>query len=97
MWLAALIMPRLEGVSATTTVWPMRRNPRPRAELRMLASWPARLLVNVTLTVLFLGHDPYPASSATLLPRLAAMSSGVRSFASASIVARTTLIGLREP
>ena len=49
MWLAVFIMPRFDGVSATTTLWPMRRNPKPRAELRMLASWPNRLLVNVTL------------------------------------------------
>src|ERR1700691_3700296 len=49
MWLAALIMPRFEGVSATTTLWPMRRSPKPRAELRMLAIWPNMLLINVTL------------------------------------------------
>src|ERR1700722_11946353 len=52
MWLAAFIMPRFDGVSATTTLWPIRRNPKPLAELRMLASWPAMLLINVTLTVL---------------------------------------------
>src|SRR6202167_3111673 len=49
MWLAALIMPRFEGVSPTTTLWPMRRNPIPRAELPMLASWPDMLLINVSL------------------------------------------------
>src|ERR1700730_5471904 len=49
MWLAALIMPRFDGVSATTTLWPIRRNPKPLAELRMLASWPNRLLIKVTL------------------------------------------------
>ena len=52
MWLAALIMPRFDGVSATTTLWPIRRNPKPRAELRMLASWPYMLLIKVTLIVL---------------------------------------------
>src|ERR1700735_4546644 len=52
MWLAALIMPRFDGVSATTTLWPIRRNPKPFAELRMLASWPYMLLIKVTLTVL---------------------------------------------
>ena len=52
MWLAALIMPRFDGVSATMTLWPIRRNPRPFAELRMLASWPYMLLIKVTLTVL---------------------------------------------
>src|ERR1700683_3656926 len=41
-------------------------------------------------------HDT-PVISATLLPRFAAMSSGVRSWAGAPMVARTTLIGLREP
>src|SRR5271169_972570 len=51
MWLAAFTMPRFDGVSATTTLWPMRRSPRPRAELRMLASWPAMLLIRVTLIV----------------------------------------------
>ena len=49
MWLAALIMPRFDGVSATTTLWPMRRNPKPLAELRMLANWPYMLLIKVTL------------------------------------------------
>src|ERR1700679_2417954 len=49
MWLGALIMPRFDGVSATTTLWPMRRNPKPRAELRMLANWPYMLLIKVTL------------------------------------------------
>src|ERR1700722_11812252 len=49
MWLAALIMPRFDGVSATMTLWPIRRNPKPRAELRMLANWPYMLLIKVTL------------------------------------------------
>src|ERR1700683_1554844 len=43
-------MPRFAGVSATTTLCPILRNPKPRAELRMLANWPARLLIKVTLT-----------------------------------------------
>src|ERR1700729_3387733 len=42
-------MPRFEGVSATTTLCPILRSPKPRAELRMLASWPYMLLINVTL------------------------------------------------
>src|SRR6202790_2266219 len=42
-------MARFDGVSATTTLWPMRRNPRPFAELRMLANWPYMLLIKVTL------------------------------------------------
>jgi len=49
MWLAAFIMPRFDGVSATTTLCPILRRPRPRAELRMLASCPAMLLIKVTL------------------------------------------------
>src|ERR1022692_122634 len=49
MWLAAFTMPRFDGVSATTTLCPIRRRPKPRAELRMAASWPAILLINVTL------------------------------------------------
>ncbi len=49
MWLAALTMPRLDGVSATTTLWPIRRNPKPLTELRMLASCPYTLLIKVTL------------------------------------------------
>ena len=42
-------------------------------------------------------HGHYPEISATVLPRLAAISSGVRNLAKASIVARTTLIGFRDP
>src|SRR6202171_3824737 len=60
MWLAALIMPRFDGVSATTPVWPIRRNPNPFAELRMLANWPYRLLIKVTLidlSVMTLAHE----------------------------------------
>jgi hypothetical protein len=49
MWLAALIMPRFDGVSATMTLWPMRRNPKPLAELRMFANCPYMLLIKVTL------------------------------------------------
>src|SRR5438874_2245584 len=42
-------------------------------------------------------HGPQPVISSRLLPRLAAISSGERIFASAFMVARMTLIGLREP
>src|ERR1700677_2443794 len=67
MWLAVFIMPRLEGVSATTTLCPIRRNPRPRAELRMLASCPAKLLINVTLmdwSAMASTHDLFDALAA---------------------------------
>src|SRR5580700_7733445 len=60
MWPAVFIMPRFEGVSATTTLCPMRRKPKPRAELRILASCPAMLLIKVTLIdlpVMSLTHD----------------------------------------
>ena len=60
MWLAVFIMPRFEGVSATTTLCPMRRKPNPRAELRILASCPTMLLIKVTLTdlpLMTLPHD----------------------------------------
>src|SRR5579862_2977957 len=60
MWLAANIMPRLAGVSATTTLWPIRRRPSPRAEARMLASCPAKLLIKVTLrdlSLIRLAHE----------------------------------------
>ena len=40
---------------------------------------------------------PQPKSSSRLLPRLAAICAGERIAESAFIVARTTLIGLREP
>ncbi len=50
MWLAVFIMPRFDGVSETTTLCPIRRNPSPRAEARILASCPAKLLIKVTLT-----------------------------------------------
>ena len=42
-------------------------------------------------------HVGQPVISATLLPRLAAMRSGDGMTVSAFMVARTTLIGLREP
>src|SRR5262249_10353308 len=35
---AALIIPRFSGVSATVTLWRIRRRPRPRADAAMLAS-----------------------------------------------------------
>ena len=44
-----------------------------------------------------LRHVGQPVISATVLPRLAAMRSGAGMLVSAFIVARTTLIGLREP
>src|SRR5271165_1747105 len=59
MWLAALIIPRFDGVSATTTLWPMRRNPKPFAELRILANWPNRLLTKVTLIDLSVMASPH--------------------------------------
>src|SRR5262245_7065222 len=42
-------------------------------------------------------HDAYPVISSSVLPRFAAMSSGERMLERALMVARTTLIGLREP
>jgi hypothetical protein len=42
-------------------------------------------------------HARQPVISSRLLPRFAAISSGERICASAFTVARTTLIGLREP
>ena len=42
-------------------------------------------------------HGRQPVISSRLLPRFAAISSGERIFASAFMVARTTLIGLRDP
>src|SRR5271165_4689514 len=59
MWLAALIIPRFDGVSATTTLWPMRRNPKPFAELRILANWPNRLLTRVILIDLSVMASPH--------------------------------------
>src|SRR5881394_2685222 len=51
---------------------------------------------------LFVCHEcviqrPYARISSSVLPRLAAMVSGEFTLASAMTVARTTLIGLREP
>jgi hypothetical protein len=60
MWLAAFIMPRFDGVSATTTLCPILRKPKPRAELRILASCPAMLFIKVTLSdlsVIALAHE----------------------------------------
>src|SRR6185437_3597776 len=42
-------------------------------------------------------HARQPVISSRLLPRFAAISSGERIFASAFTVARTTLMGLRDP
>src|SRR3569623_572890 len=43
------------------------------------------------------GRISQPRISSTVLPRLAAISDGIFMFLKASIVARTTLIALREP
>src|SRR5512139_1658952 len=45
-------MPRTSGVSFTTTVWCMRRRPRPRTVARCRWIWPKWLFTSVTLTVL---------------------------------------------
>ena len=45
-------MPRFSGVSATTTVWFMRRRPSPLAVARCRCNWPKTLFTRVTLTVL---------------------------------------------
>ena len=84
----------------TATVWWMRRSPRPRALAAMLASCPCRLLHERDLDLLLAlccVHALQPVISSRLLPRFAAISSGERIFASAFTVARTTLMGLREP
>src|SRR5579863_9401248 len=52
---------------------------------------------DLQLLALHCVHARQPVISSRLLPRFAAMSSGERIFASAFTVARTTLIGLREP
>jgi len=74
----------------------MRRSPSPRAEAAMLFSCPCRLLTSVTFSCLS-AMAVKPVISSRLLPRFAAISSGERIFASAFMVARTTLIGLRDP
>src|SRR5512134_1033092 len=45
-------MPRISGVSATTTVWLMRRRPRPRTVARWRWIWPKGLFTSVTFTFL---------------------------------------------
>ena len=60
------------------------------------AGLPSRFAVRLA-DFLAHAHQALPRMSSTLLPRLAAMSSGERTLASALTVARTTLIGLREP
>src|SRR6478735_2328704 len=95
-WIAVLIMPRFSAVSATTTEWCRRRRPRPFTDEMMLRSSPKVLFSCVTRTD-FVAMCTYPRMSSTDLPRFAAMSSGERRPASAPKVARTTLIGLREP
>lgn len=88
-------MPRTEGVSSTSTVWRMRRRPRPATQALCEAMRWAGLRSNVTFTVLF--AMTYPSISATDLPRLAAMSSGEAMLCKPFMVARTTLIGLLLP
>src|SRR5579863_9744192 len=62
-----------------------------------LAGWLANRCAGRLADFLAHAHQALPRMSSTLLPRLAAMSSGERTLASAFTVARTTLIGLREP
>src|SRR6056297_1472398 len=49
MWVTLLIMPRISGVSLTTTVWFRRRKPRPLITLLKYLSRPIALRLSVTL------------------------------------------------
>ena len=94
-------MPRISGVSASVAVSRMRRRPSPRTVARCAFSCPKTLFTSVTLICFGFGHGSslpgQPRISSTRLPRFAAMSSGDCALVNAFIVARTTLIGLREP
>jgi hypothetical protein len=46
-----LIIPRTDGVSSSSTLWRIRRNPRPRTVARCDAFVPITLFTSVTLTV----------------------------------------------
>src|SRR5690606_5613791 len=65
MYETLLIMPRTEGVSSTSTVWPIRRRPRPRTQALCFSSRPLVLFTCVTLIL-----------SAIVTFRLSALSSG---------------------
>src|SRR5690606_6204152 len=74
----------------------------PQAEAREAFRVPRRpaepALQQRHLDPLLLGHDsPQATISSSDLPRFAAITCGERIFVNAFIVARTTLIGLREP
>ena len=90
-----LIIPRTAGVSINSTVWCIWRRPRPRKVALCFGKRAIELRTCVTLIVLAIIH--YPKISSTVLPRFAATISGDFIFANASIVARTTLIGLVAP
>ena len=95
-------MPRISGVSATSTVWCMRRRPSPRTVARCLelpedALHERHLDVLAVLSFLLL-MAPQPMISSTRLAALRRdLAPATARCVSAFIVARTTLIGLREP
>lgn len=88
-------MPRIAGVSSSTTEWRILRNPRPFRVALCLGKRPIELLVWVTRICLVILY--YPKISSTVLPRFAATPSGEFIASRALIVARTKLRLLVEP
>ena len=96
MCTAAFIMPRFSGVSATIDALVDAAQAQTTRRSGDVLQLPVQALHQRYLDLLVC-HDVQPVISSRVLPRLAAMSSGERIFDRAEIVARTTLIGLREP
>ena len=87
-------MPRTDGVSSNSRTWFILRRPRPLSVALCFGKRPIALLVCLTLIV---AMSAYPKISSTGKPRFAATCAGEFIAVSASIVARTTLIGFVEP
>ncbi len=84
-------MPRLDGVSITSTIWLIRRKPKPRTHARCSGRVPIMLFSSFTLIVFVSCAMAYPEFSSTDLPRLAAIVAGVFIAVRPLMVARTTL------
>src|SRR5688572_17712343 len=86
----------LDGLVPITQAETLRALRMPR---RTAETAPKERQPDVLAAAFSLSHvsNPQPKISSTVLPRFAAICAGERIAASAFIVARTTLIGLREP
>ena len=97
------IIPRVAGVSGSSTLWLIRRRPMPSTVFAWVLLNPIVLLRSVTVRRLadlplaaFFGHHA-PTNSANSLPRMRATKAGSFKPMRPAKVARTTLCGLAEP